>query len=88
MNKKFDITTFLYFDFRNPTPDDDDPLLSITWDPVENKEKLNYLSIGSELTKGTNPFYERMKFWDALHKEHTFLRAIVHINEMGYSVFK
>lgn len=79
--------TFSYFKFifRNPTPNEDD-LLSITWDPVENKERLNYLSIGSELTKGRNPFHERMKFWDALHKEHTFLRAFVHFNEMGYSV--
>ncbi|XP_022823733.1 venom carboxylesterase-6-like [Spodoptera litura] len=70
----------------NPTPDPDDPLLWITWDPVESKEKLNYLSIGQELTKGRNPFQERMKFWDKLHKEHMFLRALVHFNDSGYSV--
>lgn len=70
----------------NPTPDPDDPLLWITWDPVESKEKINYLSIGQELTKGRNPFQERMKFWDELHKEHMFLRALVHFNDSGYSV--
>ncbi|PZC81284.1 hypothetical protein B5X24_HaOG200158 [Helicoverpa armigera] len=71
--------------FGNPTPDEDDPLLSITWDPVENKDRLNYLSIGSELTKGRNPFQARMKFWDDLHKEHAFLRALVYFNDSGYS---
>lgn len=71
--------------FRNPTPDDDDPLLQITWDPVENKDKLHYLSIGSELTKGRNPFDERMKFWDTLHQEHAFLRALVYFNDLGVS---
>ncbi|CAH1647167.1 unnamed protein product [Spodoptera littoralis] len=69
----------------NPTPDEDDPLLQITWDPIENKDKLNYLSIGSELTKGRNPFYERMKFWDSLHQEHAFLRTIVYFNDIGVS---
>nr|QLI62118.1 carboxylesterase 6 [Streltzoviella insularis] len=71
--------------FGNPTPNDDDPLLQITWDPVENKDKLNYLSIGSELTKGRNPFHERMAFWDELHKEHTFLRVLVYFNDLGVS---
>lgn len=69
----------------NPTPDDNDPLLQITWDPVESKDKLNYLSIGSELTKGRNPFDERMKFWDTLHQEHAFLRTIVYFNDIGVS---
>ncbi|XP_026737629.1 carboxylesterase 4A-like [Trichoplusia ni] len=69
----------------NPTPDDDDPLLQITWDPVENKDRLHYLSIGSELTKGRNPFDERMKFWDTLHQEHAFLRALVYFNDLGVS---
>lgn len=69
--------------YGNPTPVDNDPLLQITWEPVENKDKLNYLSIGSELTKGRNPFLERMMFWDELHKEHTFLRALVYVNDLG-----
>lgn len=59
----------------NPTPDDDDPTLQITWDPVENNDKLNYLCIGSELTKGRNPFYERMNFLDKLHKDNKFFKA-------------
>lgn len=70
---------------RSPTPDDDDLLLQITWDPVENEDKLNYLSIGAELTKGRNPFYERMAFWEELHKEHTYLRALVYFNDLGVS---
>ncbi|KAJ0178763.1 hypothetical protein K1T71_005538 [Dendrolimus kikuchii] len=71
--------------YGNPTPIDNDPLLQITWDPVESTDKLNYLSIGSELTKGRNPFLERMMFWDDLHKEHTFLRALVYFNDLGVS---
>lgn len=71
--------------FSNPTPDANDPLLQITWDPVENKDKLYYLSIGSELTKGRNPFDERMKFWDTLHQEHAFLRTLVYFNDIGVS---
>nr|ATJ44555.1 acetate esterase 11 [Helicoverpa assulta] len=69
----------------NPTPDESDGLLKITWDPVENQDKLNYLSIGSELTKGRNPFEERMKFWDSLHQEHAFLRTLVYFNDIGVS---
>ncbi|GBP19649.1 Esterase FE4 [Eumeta japonica] len=69
--------------YRNPTPDEKDLLLHVTWDPVENSNKLNYLSIGSELTKGRNPFYERMQFWDDLHNEHIFLRALVHFTATG-----
>ncbi|XP_030027948.2 esterase FE4-like [Manduca sexta] len=69
--------------YGNPTPNEDDPLLQITWDPVDNSERLNYLSIGSELTKGRNPYYERMKFWDNLYKEHTFLRVQMYFNDLG-----
>ncbi|CAB3239295.1 unnamed protein product [Arctia plantaginis] len=71
--------------FGNPTPDDNDPLLQITWDPVENKDRLNYLCIGSEITKGRNPFHERMKFWDKLHQDHKFLRTLVYLNDIGCS---
>lgn len=69
--------------YGNPTPTDDDNLLQITWDPVQNKDRLNYLSIGPELTKGRNPFYERMLFWDNIHNEHSFLIALVHFNALG-----
>ncbi|XP_049869915.1 juvenile hormone esterase-like [Pectinophora gossypiella] len=69
--------------YGNPTPDEDDPLLQIKWDPVENKDKLNYLSIGTELTKGRNPFQERMEFWEELHQEHMFLRVLVYFNDLG-----
>lgn len=71
--------------YGNPTPVNHDPLLQITWDAVENDENINYLSIGSELTKGRNPFLERMKFWDELHKQHTYLRAQVYMNDLGLS---
>lgn len=71
--------------YGNPTPASDDPLLQITWDPVQSSEKLNYLSIGSELTKGRNPFLERMQFWDQLYENHTFLRAQVYFNDLGVS---
>ncbi|XP_023942431.1 juvenile hormone esterase [Bicyclus anynana] len=69
--------------YGNPTPDETDTLLQIKWDPVQDEKALNYLSIGSELTKGTNPFYERMEFWEKLHEEHMFLRALVHFNDIG-----
>ncbi|KAI5644453.1 carboxylesterase family domain-containing protein [Phthorimaea operculella] len=69
--------------YGDPTPDEDDPLLQIKWDAVENKNKLNYLCIGSELTKGKNPFSERMEFWEGLHKEYTCLRTLVYISELG-----
>ncbi|XP_046963161.1 esterase FE4-like isoform X3 [Vanessa cardui] len=69
----------------NPTPDDNDPLLQITWDPVADENTLNYLSIGLELTKGRNPFQERMQFCDELHREHIFLRTLVYFNDIGVS---
>ncbi|XP_045765486.1 juvenile hormone esterase-like [Maniola jurtina] len=69
--------------YGNPTPDENDPLLQITWDPIHDEKTLNYLSIGSELTKGRNPFYERMMFWEKLHEEHLFLRTLVYFNDIG-----
>ncbi|CAG9559921.1 unnamed protein product [Danaus chrysippus] len=72
--------------YGNPTPDENDPLLQITWDPVENEEKLNYLSIGSELTKGRNPYYERMKFWDKLHEQHALLRTILYFIDKSVQI--
>ncbi|XP_045494497.1 esterase FE4-like [Colias croceus] len=69
--------------YGNPTPTDNDDLLQITWDPVENENKLNFLSIGADLTKGRNPFYERMMFWEKLHQEHVILKIITHFNDMG-----
>ncbi|CAH2244190.1 jg7430 [Pararge aegeria aegeria] len=69
--------------YGNPTPDENDPLLQITWDPVHDDKTLNYLSIGSELTKGRNPFYERMTFWEKMHEEHLFLRTLVYFNDIG-----
>ncbi|KAJ2951905.1 hypothetical protein O0L34_g4156 [Tuta absoluta] len=69
--------------YGNPTPDEDDPLFQIKWDAVENPEKLNYLSIGPELTKGRNPFYDRMEFWEGLHREYWYLRAKVFFSDIG-----
>ncbi|XP_041971314.1 juvenile hormone esterase-like [Aricia agestis] len=69
----------------NPTPDEKDEDLQITWDPVKSPEQLNYLSIGYELTKGQNPFHERMKFWDHLHDEFLFLRTLVYFSDNGIS---
>lgn len=71
--------------YGNPTPIDNDPLLQITWDPVADNKTLNYLSIGSELTKGRNPFLERMLFWEKLHDDHLFLRTLVYFNDIGVS---
>ncbi|KAL4716610.1 hypothetical protein ACJJTC_008245 [Scirpophaga incertulas] len=71
--------------FGNPTPDKHDELLQIQWQPVENKEKLNYLNIDTQLTMGINPFHERMKFWDNLHKEYSLVRMLAHFNDMGVS---
>lgn len=76
---------YILYYFSDPTHDEEDPLLQIKWDPVENKDKLNYLSIGSELTKGRNPFRDRMAFWEKLHEEHTFLRVLVYFNDIGVS---
>ncbi|KAJ2951906.1 hypothetical protein O0L34_g4157 [Tuta absoluta] len=69
--------------YGDPTPNEDDPLLQIKWDAVENQDKLNYLSINSELTKGRNPFMERMAFWDGLHKEYIFFKALVYFSATG-----
>lgn len=69
--------------FRNPTPTDDDELLQIIWDPVENETRLNFLSIGADLTKGRNPFYKRMLFWEQMHKEHIVPKAISYLYDMG-----
>ncbi|KPJ19515.1 Venom carboxylesterase-6 [Papilio machaon] len=69
--------------FSNPTPDEDDPLLNITWDPVTSKDELNYLSISPNFTKGVNPFQDRMAFWDEIHKEHQFLQVLTHFNDSG-----
>uniref|UniRef100_A0A0K8TUL2 Carboxylic ester hydrolase n=1 Tax=Epiphyas postvittana TaxID=65032 RepID=A0A0K8TUL2_EPIPO len=71
--------------YGNPTPDDNDPLLQIKWDPIESENKLNYLCIGSELTKGRNPFSDRMAFWDDLHKQHSFLKVLCCFQDLGIS---
>ncbi|CAK1598832.1 unnamed protein product [Parnassius mnemosyne] len=69
--------------YGNPTPEENDPLLKITWDPVTSKDELNYLSISPNLTKGVNPFHERMSFWEQLHKENKFLRVVAHLDDIG-----
>ncbi|KAL0882445.1 hypothetical protein ABMA27_000925 [Loxostege sticticalis] len=71
--------------YGNPTPDENDPLLQIEWDPVENQDKLNYLSIDTELTKGRNPFQKRMEFWEELHKDNVLLRMMVYFSDKGLS---
>ncbi|XP_063377315.1 juvenile hormone esterase-like [Cydia fagiglandana] len=69
--------------YGNPTPDENDPLLQIKWDPVDNANKLNYLNIGSELTKGRNPFRDRMAFWDDLLHQHKFLKILSFFQDFG-----
>lgn len=69
--------------YGNPTPNPDDSLLQVTWDPVENKNQLHYINIGTEITKGKNPFYERMAFWDKFYKDHVFLKANAYFNGLG-----
>ncbi|XP_013190276.2 carboxylic ester hydrolase [Amyelois transitella] len=68
--------------YGHPTPEED-PLLQVTWSPVENNERLNYINIGYDLTVGRNPFYDRMKFWDEIHDKNDILKWVIYFNEMG-----
>lgn len=51
----------------NPNPEDKDPLIKVIWKPV-TKEECHFLDIGAELTVGTTPEKERIKFWDEILK--------------------
>ncbi|XP_053603713.1 juvenile hormone esterase [Plodia interpunctella] len=68
--------------YGHPTPEED-PLFQVTWSPVENNNRLNYLNIGYDLTVGRNPFHDRMKFWDEVHSNSEMLKCIIYFNEMG-----
>lgn len=48
--------------YGNPTNELNN-LIKVKWLPVE-KNEMNYLEIGKELTVGINPDKERMEFWD------------------------
>ena len=37
----------------------------VTWEPID-KDKINFLNIGSNLTVGVNPESERVVFWEGL----------------------
>lgn len=71
------------FFYRNPTPDENDQDLRITWDPVTDAQNLNYLSISYELTKGRNPFHERMLLFEKLYQNNQLLRTLIHFNDIG-----
>ncbi|KAF2898717.1 hypothetical protein ILUMI_07462 [Ignelater luminosus] len=50
----------------DPNPKRKDSLINVTWEPIE-KDKLNYLNIGENLTVGVNPDARRMQFWDEIY---------------------
>ncbi|XP_038219761.1 esterase FE4-like [Zerene cesonia] len=52
--------------YGNPTPDDS---LGAQWLPYTAEQK-HYLDIGEELTPGTSPDEEHIKFWDEIYKEY------------------
>ncbi|XP_038219763.1 esterase FE4-like [Zerene cesonia] len=56
----------LRFKVRNPTPDDS---LGARWLPYTAEQK-HYLDIGEELTPGTSPDEEQMKFWEDMYREY------------------
>ncbi|XP_026478387.1 venom carboxylesterase-6-like [Ctenocephalides felis] len=61
----------------NPTPEITD-VLSVKWEPA-TRDKLNYLNIDSNLTLGTNPEKNRVKFWEDATKQHSQVRVeLVH----------
>lgn len=53
----------------NPTPDDENDYLTVTWRPV-TKDNLYYLNLGPELSLDTNPDKEKMDFWDGLYNKY------------------
>nr|QIK02096.1 carboxylesterase 2 [Holotrichia parallela] len=62
--------------YGNPTPKQED--FDIIWKPVIGDE-LNYLHIGThDLKLGSNPYPERMAFWDRLHEEFTAKKLNLH----------
>lgn len=55
--------------YANPNPIDKDPLIDVTWKPVEST-KFNYLDIGEKLEASVDPAKERMDFWDGIFRAH------------------
>ncbi|XP_049948014.1 juvenile hormone esterase-like [Schistocerca serialis cubense] len=52
----------------NPTPDPEDPILSVTWTPVK-KDNLCYLNVTKDgLSVEKDLIKERMDFWDKLYR--------------------
>lgn len=54
----------------DPNPPEKDELFDVEWKPVASDNELNYLEIGEKLSSGTNPYSERMKFWDSIFQAH------------------
>ncbi|XP_069668717.1 esterase FE4-like isoform X2 [Periplaneta americana] len=57
----------------NPTPDIT-PLLDVTWRPVE-KNKSNYLDIGTTLKMHDDFEKERMQLWDLVYRQENTMQA-------------
>ncbi|XP_015838032.2 alpha-esterase like protein E3 isoform X1 [Tribolium castaneum] len=54
--------------FGNPTPDQNDKLLKTVWKPV-TKPEIDVLDIGTDLKMVSNPYRERIQFWEKLYSE-------------------
>lgn len=60
--------------YGNPTPEFEE--FYVTWKPVKD-QTLNYLDIGTKsLTMKSNPFHERMTFWNNLEEKYAKGREI------------
>lgn len=60
--------------YGNPTPNEKD--VGIIWKPVE-KDCLNYLDIGSELTLGTDPAPGRVELWKLIFEQNPKTAALL-----------
>ncbi|KAF5276535.1 hypothetical protein FQR65_LT03965 [Abscondita terminalis] len=49
----------------NPNPTDQNLLINVTWKPVE-KNVMNFVDIGENVTVGVNPEASRMQFWQEI----------------------
>lgn len=54
--------------YGTPNAPQTDPLILVEWKPITN-DSFHFLDIGKELSAGTNPKAERMKFWDKIFSD-------------------
>ncbi|XP_018571949.2 esterase FE4-like [Anoplophora glabripennis] len=60
--------------YGNPTPNEQNNLLSTSWKPLESS-RFNYLDIGEELVMKTDPEKKAMYFWNNLYNETSVAKA-------------